>query len=47
MTDTADRGKTIVVEHLGVEEDKGTPEASVIDVLGAESLDSGELVLAF
>jgi len=47
MSDTADRVKKIVVEHLGVEEDKVTPDASFIDDLGADSLDSVELVMAF
>jgi acyl carrier protein len=36
-----------VVEHLGVEESKVTPEASFIDDLGADSLDTVELVMAF
>jgi acyl carrier protein len=39
--------KKIVVEHLGVEESKVTPEASFIDDLGADSLDTVELVMAF
>ena len=47
MSETADRVKKIVVEHLGVEADKVTPEASFIDDLGADSLDSVELVMAF
>lgn len=47
MSDTGDRVKKIVVEHLGVEEDKVTPEASFIDDLGADSLDIVELVMAF
>jgi acyl carrier protein len=47
MSDTPDRVKKIVVEHLGVEEDKVTPEASFIDDLGADSLDIVELVMAF
>ncbi len=47
MSDTADRVKKIVVEHLGVEEDKVTPDASFIDDLGADSLDTVELVMAF
>ena len=47
MSDTADRVKKIVVEHLGVEEAKVTPEASFIDDLGADSLDIVELVMAF
>jgi acyl carrier protein len=47
MSDVADRVKKIVVEHLGVEEVKVTPEASFIDDLGADSLDTVELVMAF
>jgi acyl carrier protein len=47
MSDTADRVKKIVVEHLGVEADKVTAEASFIDDLGADSLDIVELVMAF
>jgi acyl carrier protein len=47
MSETADRVKKIVVEHLGVEPEKVTPEASFIDDLGADSLDIGELVMAF
>ena len=47
MSDTADRVKKIVVEHLGVEDEKVTPDASFIDDLGADSLDNVELVMAF
>ena len=47
MSDTADKVKKIVVEHLGVEESKVTTEASFIDDLGADSLDTVELVMAF
>ena len=47
MSDTADRVKKIVVEHLGVEEDKVSEVASFIDDLGADSLDTVELVMAF
>jgi acyl carrier protein len=47
MSDTADRVKKIVVEHLGVEADKVTNGASFIDDLGADSLDTVELVMAF
>jgi acyl carrier protein len=47
MSDTADRVKKIVVEHLGVEEDKVSETASFIDDLGADSLDTVELVMAF
>lgn len=47
MSDIADRVKKIVVEHLGVEEDKVADNASFIDDLGADSLDTVELVMAF
>lgn len=47
MSDIADRVKKIVVEHLGVEADKVTESASFIDDLGADSLDTVELVMAF
>jgi acyl carrier protein len=47
MNETADRVKKIVVEHLGVEAEKVTEEASFIDDLGADSLDIVELVMAF
>ena len=47
MSDTADRVKKIVVEHLGVEADKVVEKASFIDDLGADSLDTVELVMAF
>jgi acyl carrier protein len=46
MSETADRVKKIVVEHLGVEQDKVSEDASFIDDLGADSLDIVELVLA-
>ena len=39
--------KKIVAEHLGVDENKVTDEASFIDDLGADSLDTVELVMAF
>ncbi len=45
--DIADRVKKIVVEHLGVEEAKVSEAASFIDDLGADSLDTVELVMAF
>ena len=45
--DIAERVKKIVVEHLGVESDKVTEDASFIDDLGADSLDIVELVMAF
>jgi acyl carrier protein len=41
------RVKDIIVEQLGVEEDEVSPEASFIDDLGADSLDTVELVMAF
>ena len=47
MSDVADRVKKIVVEHLGVEEEKVIESASFIDDLGADSLNTVELVMAF
>ena len=48
MSDTAEaRVKEIIVEELGVEADKVTPNASFVDDLGADSLDTVELVMAF
>ena len=47
MSDISDRVRKIVVEHLGVEADKVTESASFIDDLGADSLDTVELVMAF
>ena len=47
MSDIEERVKKIVVEHLGVEEAKGTANASFVDDLGADSLDTVELVMAF
>lgn len=47
MSDIAERVKKIVVEHLGVDEAKAVPAASFIDDLGADSLDTVELVMAF
>jgi acyl carrier protein len=47
MSDVAERVKKIVVEHLGVDESKVTENASFIDDLGADSLDTVELVMAF
>lgn len=46
-SDIAERVKKIVVEHLGVEEVKVTPDARFVDDLGADSLDTVELVMAF
>jgi acyl carrier protein len=47
MSETSDRVKNIVIEHLGVERDKVTEEARFLDDLGADSLDIVELVMAF
>ena len=47
MSDIAGRVTKIVVEHLGVEESKVIESASFIDDLGADSLDTVELVMAF
>jgi len=47
MSDVADRVKKIVIEHLNVEAEKVTENASFIDDLGADSLDTVELVMAF
>jgi acyl carrier protein len=47
MSDIGERVKKIVVEHLGVEPEKVTEAASFIDDLGADSLDTVELVMAF
>ena len=47
MSDIAERVKKIVIEHLGVDEDKVTDSASFIEDLGADSLDTVELVMAF
>ncbi|MDJ0610647.1 MAG: acyl carrier protein [Kiloniellales bacterium] len=45
--DISDRVKKIVVEHLGVDDAKVNDGASFIDDLGADSLDTVELVMAF
>ena len=47
MSDIEDAVKQIVIEHLGSEESKVTPESKFIDDLGADSLDTVELVMAF
>jgi acyl carrier protein len=47
MSDVADRVKKIVIEHLGIDMDKFVESASFIDDLGADSLDTVELVMAF
>ena len=43
----ADKVKDIIVEQLGVNADQVTPAASFIEDLGADSLDTVELVMAF
>ena len=47
MTDTEVKIKAIVVKHLGIDETKVIPESKFIDDLGADSLDTVELVMAF
>ena len=47
MSDVVDRVKKIVVEHLSVEESSISDSSSFIDDLGADSLDTVELVMAF
>ncbi len=47
MATIEQRVKEIIVEQLGVEEDEVSSEASFIDDLGADSLDTVELVMAF
>ena len=43
----ADKVKGIIVEQLGVDEEEVTPDASFVDDLGADSLDTVELIMAF
>ena len=45
--DVVAKVKEIIVQQLGVDADKVTPEASFVDDLGADSLDVVELVMAF
>lgn len=47
MSDIASRVKEIIVEKLGVEESAVTPEASFTNDLGADSLDTVELIMEF
>ena len=47
MSTTEEQVKKIVVDHLGIDESKVTPESKFIDDLGADSLDTVELVMAF
>ena len=46
MSTVEDRVKKIIVEQLGVKEEQVTPDASFVDDLGADSLDTVELVMA-
>ena len=46
MSDIEQKVKEIIVKQLGVNEEQITPEASFIDDLGADSLDSVELIMA-
>ena len=45
--DISQKVKKMVADHLGVEEEKVTDESNFIDDLGADSLDTVELVMAF
>jgi len=47
MASVDERVKQIIVEQLGVDESEVTPTASFVDDLGADSLDTVELVMAF
>lgn len=47
MANIDERVKDLVVEQLGVSQDQVNPQASFIDDLGADSLDTVELVMAF
>ena len=47
MADISERVKDLVVEQLAVSQDQVSPQASFIDDLGADSLDTVELVMAF
>ena len=47
MDSTEEKVKKIVMEHLGIEENKISLDSKFIDDLGADSLDTVELVMAF
>jgi len=47
MAALEEKVKKIIVEQLGVDEEDVTPDASFVDDLGADSLDTVELVMAF
>ena len=47
MSETAQKVKSIIIDKLGVEESEVTPEASFTNDLGADSLDTVELIMEF
>ena len=47
MSNTEEQVRKIIVDHLGIDESKVTSESKFIDDLGADSLDTVELVMAF
>ena len=47
MSDIEEQVKKIIVDHLGIEESKVVSDSKFIDDLGADSLDTVELVMAF
>ena len=47
MADTEEQVKKIVIDHLGIDESKVSNDSKFIDDLGADSLDTVELVMAF
>ena len=47
MASIEERVRDLIVEQLGVDEEEVTPDASFVDDLGADSLDTVELVMAF
>jgi len=47
MSEVEAQVKQIVVDHLGIDDSKVTPDSKFIDDLGADSLDTVELVMAF
>ena len=47
MSEIESQVKQIVVEHLGIDESKVTPDSKFIDDLGADSLDTVELIMQF
>lgn len=47
MSDVENRVKKIIIEQLGVDEEAVEPNAAIVDDLGADSLDTVELIMAF